>query len=147
MENNNINSFLQQAITKACSFEPLTQEIIITNLVIALNKLIIKLRSCTNRLKPFQQGMKSSNNTNGLGRANRYLLIFGKPAGIVEPSQGTLNNPSLGQELPLGLNAYRNINTKAQGHILLKGFAVSCIGTEPLNGWIFLKGLSRCQNT
>ena len=27
------------------------------------------------------------------------------------------------------------------------GFAVSCIGTEPLNGWIFHKGFSRCQNT
>ena len=34
------------------------------------------VRSCTNRLKPFQQSMKSSTNTNSLGRATRYLIIF-----------------------------------------------------------------------
>ena len=45
------------------------------------------LRSCTNRLKPFQQGMRSSDNTNGLSRTDRYLVIFGKAAGIVEPGQ------------------------------------------------------------
>ena len=39
--------------------------------------------------------MKSSNKTNSLRRTNRYLVIFGKTAGIVEPSQRTLNNPSL----------------------------------------------------
>ena len=50
--------------------------------------------------KLIQQGMKSSNNTNSLGRANRYLVIFGKTAGIVELCQRTLNNPSLGQNLP-----------------------------------------------
>ena len=50
--------------------------------------------------------MKSGNNTNGLSRTNRYLIIFGKTAGIVDPRQGTFNNPPLGQDLPLGLNAY-----------------------------------------
>ena len=108
-----------------------------------------KLRSCTNRLKPFQQSMKSSNNTNSLGRTNRYLIIFEKPAGIVEPGQGTFNNPPLGQDLPFGFYACGNINTQTQfsGNILLKRLAVSRIGTEPLNGWIFLKGFSCCQNT
>ena len=92
--------------------------------------------------------MKSSNNTNSLGRANRYLIIFGKPAGIIEPSQGTFIDPSLGQDLPFGFYARGNINTQAQlsGNILLKGLVVSCIGTEVLNGWIFLKGVSCCQN-
>ena len=76
--------------------------------------------------------MKSSNNTNSLGRTNRYFIIFGKPAGIVEPSQRTFNNPSLGQDIPLGFYACGNINIQAQltGNILLKGFAVSCIGTN-----------------
>ena len=93
--------------------------------------------------------MKSSNNTNSLGRANRYFIIFGKSAGIVEPSQGTLNDPPLGQDLPFGFYACGNINTQAQllGNVLLKGLAVSCIGTESLNGWIFLKGVSCYQNT
>ena len=93
--------------------------------------------------------MKSSDNTNGLSRTDRYLVIFGKTAGIVEPGQGTLNNPVLGQNLPLGLNTYSNVNPEAQfaENILLKGFAVSCIGTEPPDGWIFLKGVSCDQNT
>ena len=55
-----------------------------------------RFRSCTNRLKPFQQSTQSSNNTSSLSRANRSLIIFGKSAGIVEPSQGTFNDPSLG---------------------------------------------------
>ena len=84
------------------------------------------LRSCTNRLKSFYQGAKSSNNTKRLGRANRYLIIFGKPTRIVEPSQGTFNNPPLGQDLPFGFYACGNINTQAQlsGNILLKRLTV-----------------------
>ncbi len=31
----------------------------------------------------------------GLSKTNRYLVIFGMTVGIVEPSHGTLNNPSL----------------------------------------------------
>ena len=93
--------------------------------------------------------MKSSNNTNSLSRVNRYLIIFGKPAGIVEPSQRTFNNPPLGQDYPSRFYACGYINSQAQfsENILLKRLAVSCIGTEPLNGWIFLEGVSRCQNT
>ena len=110
---------------------------------------VLTVRSCTNRLKPFQQSTKSSNNTNSLGRADRSLIIFGKPAGIVEPSQGTFNDPPLWQDLPFGFYECGNINTQAQfpGNILLKRLAVSCIGTEALNGWILLKGVSCCQNT
>jgi len=37
---------------------------------------------------------------------NRYLIIFGKLAGTVEPGQGTLNDLPLGQYLPFRLNAY-----------------------------------------
>ena len=62
-------------------------------------------RSCTNRLNPFQQGMKSNNHANSLGRANGSLIIFGKPAGIVEPGQRTFNDPPLGQNLPFGFYA------------------------------------------
>jgi len=39
-------------------------------------------------------------------RMDRYLIIFGKTARIVEPGQRTLNDPPLGQDLPLGFNAY-----------------------------------------
>ena len=107
------------------------------------------LRSCTNRLKPFQQSTQSSNDTNSLGRANRNLIIFGKSEGIVEPSQGTFNSPPLRQDLPFGFYVCGNVNIQAQflGNIPLKGLAVACIGTEPLNRWVFLKGVSRCQNT
>ncbi|MCI8656698.1 MAG: ISAs1 family transposase [Oscillospiraceae bacterium] len=34
------------------------------------------LRSCTNRLKSFQQRAKSSNGTNCLSRTDRYFIIF-----------------------------------------------------------------------
>ena len=80
----------------------------INNVCAALFLYVLKrtFRSCTNRLKSFQQGTKSSNKTNSLSRTNRYLVIFGKTAGIIEPGQRTLNNPSLGQDLPLGLNAH-----------------------------------------
>ena len=70
------------------------------------------LRSCTNRQKPFQQSAKSGNGTNGLGRTDGYFIIFGKAAGVVDPGQRTLNDPSLGQDLPFRLDAYRNINAK-----------------------------------
>ena len=70
------------------------------------SSLLLEVRSRTNRLKPFEQSVKSSNNTNSLSRSDRYLVIFGKAAGIVEPGQGTFNNPPLGQDLPLWLNAY-----------------------------------------
>lgn len=54
-------------------------------------------------------------------------------AEIAEPDRGTLNNPPPGQDLPLRSNAYRDINTETRftgNNILLKGFAVSCIGTD-----------------
>lgn len=108
-----------------------------------------ELRSCTNRLKPFQQSAKSGNGTNRLSRIDRYFIIFGKAAGIIDPCQRTLNNPPFGQELPYRLDAHRNIDAKPQftGNILLKGFAVSCISTKPLNRWIGLKCSFRSQNS
>lgn len=78
-------------------------------------------------------------------RTDRYLINFGKTAGIVEPSQRTFNNPPFWQNLPLGLDASRNIKAKAQlsGDILLKGFSVPCIGIEALIGGI----RTRCCTT
>lgn len=60
----------------------------------------IDVRSCTNRLKSFQQSAKSSNSTNCLSRTDRYFIILGKAAGVVEPRQRTLNDPPLWQDLP-----------------------------------------------
>ena len=64
------------------------------------------LRTCTNRLKSFQQSTKSSssNGTNCLSRTGRYFIIFRKAAGVVEPRQRTLNDPPLGQDLPFRLD-------------------------------------------
>lgn len=107
------------------------------------------LRSCTNRLKPFQQSAKSGNGTNRLSRTDRYFIIFGKTVGVVDPRQRTLNNPPLGQDLPFRFDAYRNIHAKPQyiGNILFKGLAVSRISTKPLNRWIGLKCFFRNQNS
>ena len=66
--------------------------------------LIVDLRSCTDRLKSFQQSAKSSNGTNCLSRTDRYFIIFGKAAGVVEPRQRTLNDPPLWQDLPFRLD-------------------------------------------
>ena len=92
-------------------------------------------QSCTNRLKPFQESAKSGNGTNRLSRTDRYFIIFGKAAGVVDPRQRTLNDPPLGQDPPFRFDAYRNIHAKPQyiGNILLKDLAVSRIRTKPLN--------------
>jgi hypothetical protein len=37
---------------------------------------------------------------------DRYFVVFGKTAGVVEPGQRALNNPTLGQNFPLGLDAH-----------------------------------------
>lgn len=99
------------------------------------------LRSCTNRLNPFQQRVKSGNGTNRLSRTDRYFIILGKAAGVVEPRQRTLDDPPLGQDLPYRPDTRRNIDAKPQftGNILLKGLVVSGISTKPLNRWIGLK--------
>ena len=90
------------------------------------------LRNGTNRLKPFQESAKSGNGTNRLSRTDRYFIIFGKAAGIVEPCQRTFNDPLLGRDLPFRFDAYRNIHAKSQyiGNILFKGLAVSRISTK-----------------
>ena len=79
----------------------------------------------------------------------RYLVIFGKTTGIVDPSQRTLHDPPLGQNLPPGFRACNNIGAKAKfsGNILLKRLAISRVRTEALNGWIFPKGIPCGQNT
>ncbi len=64
------------------------------------------IRTCTNRLKPFQKSVKSSNHTNSLGGTERYLAVFGKTAGAAGPGQRALNNPTLGQDFPLRFDAY-----------------------------------------
>ena len=99
------------------------------------------LRSCTNRLNPFQQRAKSGNGTNRLSRTDRYFITLGKAAGVVEPRQRTLDDPPLGQDLPYRPDTRRNIDAKPQftGNILLKGLVVSGISTKPLNRWIGLK--------
>ena len=107
------------------------------------------LRNGTNRLKPFQESAKSGNGTNRLSRTDRYFIIFGKAAGIVEPCQRTFNDPLLGRELSFRFDAYRNIHAKSQyiGNILFKGLAVSRISTKSLNRWIGLTYFFRNQNS
>lgn len=101
----------------------------------------VVLRSCTNRLKPFQQSERSGNGTKRLSRIDSYFIIFGKAAGVIDPCQRTFNNPPLGQDLPYRFDTRQNIDAKPQftGNILLKGFAVSGISAKPLNRWIGLK--------
>ncbi len=107
------------------------------------------LRNGTNRLKPFQESAKSGNGTNRLSRTDRYFIIFGKAAGIVEPCQRTFSDPLLGRDLPFRFDAYRNIHAKSQyiGNILFKGLAVSRISTKSLNRWIGLTYFFRNQNS
>ena len=92
--------------------------------------------------------MKSGDGTNSLSGTNRYLVVFGKTARVVEPDQRALNNPPLGQNLPSRLDACRNVNAKTQfaGNILLKGLAVSRVSAKSLNGLVFLESISRNQN-
>ena len=58
--------------------------------------------------------MKSGNQANGTGGTNGKLKVFDKTAGIVEPGQGTLHDPSCGQNLPFRFDAHRGINAKAR---------------------------------
>ena len=107
------------------------------------------LRRCTNRLKFFQQNAKSGNSADRLSRTDRYFMIFGKAAGVVEPRQRTLNDPPLGQDLPFRLDAYRNIDAKPQrtGNVLLKSFTVTRVSTKLLNRRVFLKCFSCSQDS
>ena len=50
--------------------------------------------------------MKSGDDANGLRGTDRSLVVFGKAAEVVEPGKGTLNDPTLGQDFPLGLDAH-----------------------------------------
>ena len=106
------------------------------------------LRSCTNRLKSFEQSTEGNNGANSLSRRNGKLVILGKPTGVIEPSQGTFNNPAFWQNFPSWFDARGNINVQAQfpGNTLHKSLAVACVGTEALNGWIFLKSSSCYPN-
>ena len=91
--------------------------------------------------------MKSGDQANSLSRADGYRIGFGKAAGIAEPSKRTLHNLPLRQDFPLRLDGCRDINAKLTGNILPKGFAVSCVGTEASNGWVFATGGSCGQDT
>lgn len=71
----------------------------------------------------------------GFSRRDGDLIVFGKSSGMTEPSQCALNDPSFGDNLELGLDSLRNIDTKTKLFlsISLKRLSITGVSTELLD--------------
>ena len=91
--------------------------------------------------------MRNLNHSKG-GRS-RGFIVFAQAAGMVEPADSTLNNPSPRQDFPFMKFAFfRNFYAHKQSsvHFMNKCSAIAVVRAKFLNGWPALKGLYRRVN-